>query len=638
MKYLLKLIAAIAQEKKDEEILAIARDRQLEIEEEVTKLSSNDVNEIIDVLFPEGISTDNNFYKLLEDIEHCAGFKTFPKGLIAQIWINAYNRLIPDDQINLLQSLLDENARGFWTAIQALPEFLSQVEIKFQFAAEWFFELVDRTKNDLLGGDVFEAVKKYAIHFPESGLRVFEKYVSESLDEMRLSLAATLLGTVRSRAHKGYIAKDSIKNWDDQFQNSPKTAFRLCYYRSLIASFDLDALSIAELDVNLSKMLNGDQEEISEAFNTVYRCLLGKLSDNGFVTYAVKWFSKNASGQIPDLAKYCVVEAMWRLCRTRKGDPRLINLSEANNLLVAIQPIPINNLGTWHQLEYYLVDRLREGEAIFEDIFAKLVEANAEGLLAQFEKKFSYLKSKLPKYSNIKTLVTQFLISPEQPKRRTGNLLFGKISLNSFSEEVLNKADESQLKIMLLEFIRQPFLGEKTAQFLLFIEPRFRRASSELQEMFRDEMVMQAINYPGACLDKWKKISNPSNLLQKAIKTAEEYFENLKKIKDSPAISFSFSGHEKAVETERYEFSNQITKKAHEESVIAKLAKNVQIIYGSRSSVMREGKIGEDTPFSEFSSSIEFPRLEAIDPEGMIIRRLQASSRIKDLEKNNVSS
>lgn len=638
MKYLLQIANAIARRKRDETLQKLTRDQESEIEGEITKLSGEDIDKILDIIFPQGIPSDSNFYNLVEEVQYYAGFKPLSTTLVAHLWVNAYHRLSPDNQIILLQSLLDKNTGGFWTAIRSLPEFCSRIDLEPIFTTVWFFELANRVKGDLAGGDVFKAVGKYAFHFPESGLKVFEKYVSEGLDELKLSLAAILLGTVRSRASQGYIAKESIKKWDDQLQNNPNTTLRLCYHRSLIASFDLDTISIKELDVKLSKMLDGVREEIGEAFNTAYRCLLGKLSDNNFVGYTINWFSKNASGQIPDLAKYCVVDAMWRLCGVRGGESRLVDLTEANNLLVAIQPIPNDNLGTWRQLEYYLVDRLHEGSASFEDIFTKLVGVNAEGLLAQLQEgKFSYLKSEMGKY-NIEELVVNCLISSEREKRVIGKFLFQEVKMNSLSQEVLSKADESQLKVALLEFIRQPFLGEKVSQYLLFIEPRFRQVSSGLQKILKDEMVMQAINYPGACLERWKKINNPSDLLQDVIKVAEEYFNNLNKIKDSPAISFSFVGYIKAVEIKYNDFSSQVARKAHEKSIFSKLAKNVQIIYGSRWSMYVEGNLGEDTSFSEFSSSMEFPRLEIIDPEGMALRRLKVSTRINELGKNNVVS
>ena len=455
------------------------------------------------------------------------------------------------------------------------------------------------------------------------------------MHDPRLTLAANLLGALRSSASLGHIKKEIIEEWEGRLREDPKTEFRLCYHKSWVSSFDLGTVPIEQLDVKLTEMLNGVQEEIDEAFNTTYRCLLGKLSDHDFVRFVINWFSKNVSSRIPPLAKYCVVDAMWYLDSTKDKEPRLVKVSEANNLLIAIQPIPIDNTGTWNQLESYLVNRLHEGPKVFEDIFTKLAEANTEGLLAQLERRgFDYLKSEMSK-SNIEELVTNWLISSDHRKRRIGGLLFREIKLDSLSEKVLSEVNEIQLNMALLEFIRQPFLGEKTSQYLLMMEPRFREVSSELKNMFKHEMVMQAINYPGACLENWKKITNPSQLLQDVIKSAEEYFNGLQNIKDSPARSFSFPEYENTIERGYGEFSNEVAQSARKQSIFAQLVKNVQIIYGSRWSILMEGRLGEDTPFREIGSSMEFPRLEEIDPEGMTLRRIRASEKIKGLEDSD---
>lgn len=636
MKYLLQVANVIAQKNRDETLKKLSRDHEAEIEGEITTLRDEDIEKILDTIFYKEIPSDSNFYDLVEEVEYYIGFKPLSTKLIADLWVKAYLRLSPDNQIFLLQSLLDENIKGFWTAIRSLPRFCSCIELDPSFATIWFFELANKVKGDFFAGDVFKAIGKFAFHFPKSGLKIFENFISEDLDDLKLSLAAVLLGTVRSRASQGHIGRESVKEWDDHLQNNLNTVSRLCYHRSLTTTFNLGTLSISELDNKLSKMLDGNREEIGEAFNTVYHCLLGRLSDDSFIKFALGWFSTNASSQIPDLAKYCIVDSMWRLCRYREAEPKLIDSTEANNLLVAIQPIPNDNLGTWHQLEFYLVDRLHEGLVVFEDAFMRIYDANAEGFLALLQEDgLNYLKSEMGK-SNIGELVTKCIISPKHGKRMIGNTLFKQLKLTTLSQEVLSSADESQLNVALLEFTRQPSLGENTSSYLLLMEPIFRQVRPEIQEVLKNEMVIQAINYPGACFEEWKKIPNPSHLLKDVIKIAEEYFKNLNESKGLSAISFSFTGYIKAIEKNFQEFSSQVNRLTHEKSIFFKLAKNVEIIYGSRWSIYMEGNLGEDTSFSEFSSSMEFPRLEIIDPEGMALRRIKAAAKIRELNDRNV--
>ena len=634
MKYLLQIAAAISQNKRDEALHKLTHDHEKEIEKEMSELASEDIDKVLETIFPHAIPINSSFYNLIDDFQYYTGFKPLSRTLISSIWVQTYNRMAPVDQQKLLKSLLADHVGGFWSAIHSLPEFCSQIKLEPSFATSWFLDLAKRVKGDLAGGDVFTAIGKYAYHHPEMGLKVFEEYIAGSLDELSLSLASILLGTVRSKVCHDKVKKEPVTKCDNDLQNSPKTTWRLCYYRSLISSFDLGTLPTDELDDNLSKMLAGTPEELSEAFNVIYHCLLGKLANSDFVKFAMNWFSKNTSSRISDSAKYYVVSSMWRLCDVKSNESRLVNVADANKILVAVQPIPNNNLGTWRHLEYFLVDRLRENLQSFEDIFTSLVAANSEGISAMLQDdQFSYLKSEMPKYG-IESMLTNFVLSPDSGKRMIGNLLFQQLKIETLSQEALSKADESQLWMMLLEFIRKPLVVEKVSSYLLSIEPYFSQASTEFKKEFKGEMVMQAINYPGACLANWEKISNKSDLLKEVIKSADGYFENINKIKDSPALSFAFTGYKKASETQYREFSNSITKGAQEKSIFFQLVKNVQIIYGSRWSILTENNLGEDTAFSELSTSMEFPRLEIIDPEGMALGRLRASTKLRKSGNN----
>ena len=379
-------------------------------------------------------------------------------------------------------------------------------------------------------------------------------------------------------------------------------------------------------------MLDGEPEEIDEAFGTVNRCLLRRLSQGSFVLFAMDWFSKHASTHIPDLSKHHVVEGMWRLCIPQKKREIPISSSEANKLLVAIQPIPTKNLGTWNLLEYYLVDRLRDGPNELEKILGKLTESNSAGLVEQLEEGFDYIKSELPK-GHVQGFLTRWLLSKDKMRRRVGNQIFKDLASFSISEEELSKADEIQLRIALLEFIRKPLTADKTSEYLLMLEPRFRKAEDDLKNRFKKEMTFQAINYPGACLERWEKVVDPSELLQEVLASARKYFENLRTLSNSPATSITFPEYKKAAERGDREFSARVGEEAKEKSVFVKFAKSVQILYGSMWSIMADGKLREATAFKELRSSMEIPRLERIDPEGMAIKRIQATIELNNLEK-----
>jgi len=631
MKYLLEIADAVATKKKDKKINEIKQDHKAEIEEEVTKATDKDIDEILTHLFPSEIFISTDFYNTLKDFQHLVGYGPASYTLGGRIWARAFNELATDKQRVLLDSLMDEKGRGIWRAIFYLPEFCSRSDIETQFAAGWIYRFGDKVKNDMANADFFNGVKNYAFHFPASGMKVFEIYISEQLDELKISLAALLLGTVRSKEAKGDYKKDIISHWDKQLLTSSEVNMRLVYHRSLPISFDMGSLSVQELDDKLANMLKGEPEEVSEAFSIIWRCLRGEKVDNNFVKFAMKWFSKNASSKLPDAAKYHLVNAMWFF--NTPGRQKIdIKASEADGLLVAIQPIPENNYGTWNYFEMYLVDRLKQDTVAFESILEKLVASNPKGMVAKFQNDaFDHLKTEICKSKN-QDFITNWSLSTDTNKRKTARAILQKSESVVFSQDVISEANEKQLEVALLELIRKPLIeANKMSEYLLALEPSFRNLRPELKQMFKNEMTLQAINYPGACLENWEKIENPSDLLKEVIADAKKYFERLNEIKDSPAISFTFSGSKEAVEREANEFSNKISREAREKSIFAKLAKNVNIIYGSRWAVMTvDGKLGQATNFHKFGHSMEFPRVEIIDPEGMAIRRLQTTRDIKE--------
>jgi len=485
----------------------------------------------------------------------------------------------------------------------------------------------------LAGGDFFKAVQVYSYNFPKSGLRILEKYFTEGLDKIRLTLSSIIFGAIRASLEKGLIQKEVIEQMEKKLINDSRTEFRLCFHRSWIVSFWQGTVTIEQLEYQLANMLRGNQEEVEEAFHVLYKCLLNQLTNRTFATFTMQWLNQNTSPAIPPLAKYYVVNSMIRLCNVSGIKNRLINLSDTNNLIIKIQPIPLDNAGTWHDIEYYLVDRLHEDKKSFENFLKLLVGSNPPDFLEQFEdQKFGYLISEMGE-SDMSLLIADLIFSEDDKQRRLGNILFQKVSLESFSKDRIEKIDETHLSLALYEFIRRPFISKEASKFFIMLEPNFCTVSPELQEEFKHQMTLQAINYPGDCLEEWKKINNPSDLIKSVIESAERYFNNLKKISNSPAKSFTFPEFNQAFEKGRREHSRKISEGVREKSVFMNLMKNVDIIYGKQWSAMVQGKLSEPTEFKEYSHYIEVPRLEEIDPEGSHIRRLQATSHIKNLKK-----
>ena len=382
-------------------------------------------------------------------------------------------------------------------------------------------------------------------------------------------------------------------------------------------------------------MLRGLPAEVDEAFSTVYRCVVGKLEDTGFIDFAINWFINNTSTKIPPASKHYVISALVSLSHQGRKPKAAVDISTMNNLIIAVQPIPIENEGTWSELEYYLVDRLNDGQESLLTILERLADTNMQGLSAQIAGgKFQYLISEMNKTS-VEQIITSLLVSKNRAKRRLSIDFIYKLDKVFLSEQVIANIDEIQLKMILLEFIRAPLWEEKAAELYLMLEPYFNQASQELQKLFNEEMSLQAINYPISCLERWKKVETPSELLQQVISKAENYFKRLMDINDSPARGFFFPKYKEFDEKARRSLSNQISEGMRKHSVLISLVKHVQMVYGSTWCTLLNGQLDKETRLAEFQETMEFPRVESIDPEGMRMRRIRASLELQRLEEQS---
>lgn len=317
---ILKIAELIASGAKNQEILDIAQNNQSEIEREINFLSESraEVIEILRIIFPNNILINYDFFDKLSDLQYALSFKPISYKLCGILLSEAYKLLSNHDAQKLLQLLIDDKGNKIWHVIQALPYFLSEIELPPEFASYWFYSLAKRIRGDLAGGGLFQAIESYAFNFPISGLKVFERYLSEDLDEIRLHLSAIILGALRSCSETGHIQKQAIDQWDAKLISSPRTELRLCYHRSWVIPFWRGLITIDQLESKLTAMIEGSQEEIAEAFSVLHRCLLSNLKNENFVCFSLSWFNKNASNKIPDLAKYYIAHSITDSMSSKK--------------------------------------------------------------------------------------------------------------------------------------------------------------------------------------------------------------------------------------------------------------------------------------------------------------------------------
>lgn len=638
MKHLANTLAmcqSISQGIDEDDIKARLRGKKDEIKKEIQYLESNKerVVELLNILFVEEIKVSEEFYEILSRIPICLEFEESSYQLMGILWGEAYQQVPSHSRESFLDLWMDKEAFQFWNYISALPTFLAHVEVPALFVSDWFLRIGEAVGEDLAGGGFFRGVENYAFNSPSIGLVVFEQYIKDGPNNTRLHLAAIILGALRAKSTEEKTYKKVVNKWDIELKASPKTELRRCYYRSWRTFFGRSDVPIDELRSALDTAMEGTKEEQEEAFDVVRRLCLGQIEEE-FSCFVLQWLTKHVSPELSIYAKLSVVEIVSRLRDYQGRDKPLIDTADSNKLILGIQPIEKKYTEIWKEVEGYLVHRLFENMSCFGELLKQITEKNPETLVELFrDQKFEHLVSKMDRVG-MSQFITDCIFSMNDTTRRLGNVLFEQIKVETLSNEVVKRISNTELRLALWEFVRKPFFdGEAIAHFFQVLEPLFRNVSDrELQDEFESEMVLQAINYPIACLKKWKEVEKPSDLLKQVIVKADGYFEDLERVHNSPANSFLFPNFLEAAERGSRDFSYRVSQGVHDRSLISQLVPMVDLIYGKHSCILGQGEqngLGDPFSMNPFSHQMELPRLEVLMPEIMALRRINAGHNIQ---------
>jgi len=499
-------------------------------------------------------------YQKLSDIIKNLHFSDTANKLYGIIWAELYRQIEQQRRNSFLEYLLDEKTFGFWQAIHSLEHFCDKIEMQPEFAANWFYKLSVRIGEDLAGGLFYKGVEKYAENHIESAYKILIELKKNFIDNFKVNLISIILGKLRYHSSQEKFRKEILDDIEKSLIHSPQVMQRLCYYRSLIASFTEGIIATNRLEQELDSMLKGEKEEISEAFFVINRIIINNKTKKDIVIFALNWCQEHSENNLPDNAKYYAVQtAHYSL------DPQFGNIGTeynhiADKILEKIQPVSQELKSIWEQIEFYLTQRLAEGANYFEQSILAILKNGSDALINQFATYRNWLFEEIKKNKAV-FLVTKWFISKKWKLRQLAKTII-RCSDIIFDSEILLNASVEELEIFILTIISESLLENNVSGIFLSSLPAFDKTSEKkLKDLFKEEMYFYAINYPIKCLKEWKQQKDSSELLKEVIKKAESYFENIRPLYELPANNFSFPEFQTISHEARINFSNKVSKK-----------------------------------------------------------------------------
>jgi hypothetical protein len=611
------VLAAIAQLTDDLE----SRYEKPAVAEVSAFLAANpsEVENLCSQVFRDGIPTDSSFFERLYRISNLLGFHDEAADVIGRVWASALRKLNEMER-ELLMRLLPDSGHSFFILLGAIPTVLTECRLQPQFCIELFFTLQTRIGNDLVRGGLWRGIDKWVSAFPDDAFCGLNCLLERNLDDGAIAIGAAILGGLRVSWER--TSPDSLsREAAEELKSNPDVTKRLVYHRSWINVGWLRGISHEEFTASLARMSNGTAEERTEAFNFL-RCLIadGRTQQES-VTDGIQWLRINTHQALPDSSKHWVVRIVTTLGGESTSDEAM--LDTLRSILIAAMPLPLAAKGTWTELEFFLVDLLHKSRPQFVVWLLALLDADAKGVIKQFSEygKFEHLCSELLTHDAAHVIAREFF-SVLRHRRQLAFTLFDEIPFAAFPNQLLSGLSDDEVALCLCEARLHHLTPENTLRFYAAFLARAEDSASPLADFFRNELLFQAKNFPGAVLDGLKAIVSSSKLVQKVIAEADLYFEKLRPTHHSAINSMEIPGWRRALSIRGRQQSKKIEAHTDEFSILKHLCTTSYLIYGDKGfRYCRDGEIGPLSQMQEMSVSMEIPRLAMIDPEGMVIRR-----------------
>lgn len=456
------------------------------------------------------------------------------------------------------------------------------------------------------------------------------RLLSSGATEEEISIAACILGSVRNLP-MNETACELFKKTESEISSKTSISSRAIYNRSWISTSWRGNIQKEDLTSLIDRFDSGGPEEREESIRIICRLLFSPYISAECFNLGLNWLRTNISAAISPTNKLAVIDFATHIAPGRR--------KEASDIVLLAQPILAEHKGLWSRLEHFIVPWLQADLAGCCNFCLELAKANAHNWLIALSapQSFDWFLSEL-RSKDVGDFVGRLVLSTSAKCRKLGLFFFDELEMNALPATMLDSAGEDCIKVTFYELQRSLMDGHALAKYLIMLIPCVQRMGADFQKEFFEELVRQLKNYGGACREEFLRKSDEFLILKSALEKADKYFEDLRKIRQSSVIAMEVKGYRQAIRIHNRKFSNEISKKTKEMSLIRFLCKEVRLLYGKAWSSFNHDKLGETSDLKQFSSSVEIPRLEIIDPEGMALGRLNACTRILELSESDRTS
>jgi hypothetical protein len=579
------------------------------------------------MIFPGTVPSDVTFYTPLLQFALYLDFTDQANEIVGIVWNQALSHL-NDGQTEAVLLALPTVEDSLTHGLSALPYLTQHRRIPGATMLQLGEAIAKATANNFCGPGLDRTLETFAEKQPDEAMRLLSTVTPT---ENNLGILGIMLGRLRIGPHATSLATE-IAQFEDKFRRGTGLFDRNVFYQSYYQEAFSSQLTVEEVEI-LCAM--ADANGLEDVHNLIVLLAIWmnhpRLNPPVF-RRAYEWLEQRVSPTISDIGKARVAQLASFFNRQQYlwSDEWRPDIA---HLVVAVLPIAAEHKGIWNSLEMYLVFTLAADGATFQRVVRELVHRSGKTWLKVLEtpEGMTSLENQL-KTTQQDDFIGELCLSSNRVQRHIGLYFFEELAVTALPTAALAACDPRICWILLYEILCRNLDKESTGHLLLSLLTQVDRMGEDFRVALKDELLVQAKNYAGACGEMFAKNAEGNPILQEVMAKQDKYFKALAETKKSPILQMQVPGYFAAMDEFNRRFANDIQRGAREHSVLMQIAHEVAILYERSWSTFQGNQLGDVAELQKVSHGMEIPRLEMIHPEGMQMRNLHALTQIRELE------
>jgi hypothetical protein len=545
---------------------------------------------------------------------------------MGRLWAELMRSWTKTERVCFLQ-LTVKDRHDVFAALDFASEMLREIPLTSQEALPWFAAAHQLIANDYMQRGFWQCVETFCTRNTYEAILTVESWLRKSPEPPALGVIAVMLGSIRMAIKPNDEIGQRFAALEHALQIGHPT-WRALYIRSW-------AYRVNQLDEDRAAAIRDSCVQPDSEEETAWISLLSSVSqvDQNSWTWVFRELRKVARTTLSDSAKNAIAGTVFD-CVERSAQRDVAAAKQWLDLLVAILPIPETDLLFWQALERHLAVLATANSDLMRAVVKTLAQYSGEKWLKvapeiQFDALSSVLQEK-----GLHTLVCGDLCFADGVQsRRLGLWFFDKYQVQKLAQALIDSATASQMELLLLEAQRLSINSDALARLHASLAERIDQLGGDLLYVLYDEVALQALNTYEYRSTLAAEAPN-HEYLGAILQDVEERLKETRNASDSPALQMEVPHRREAEFRLAQRMQREIKSGIEKHSVLLKLVTRVTLLYAKKWRVFYpDGTLSEPSGLQELSNTLEVPRLDLVDPEGMQLRRLGASARIAELEK-----